>query len=90
MKVIRFSLHALTNLKERDVEQGEVEQTLLQPDLIEPGHEGRQVYMRRYQDTTLKQEMVLRVVVDETETEIIVVTTYKTSQVARYLGGKKS
>ncbi len=42
---------------------------------------------RRYYDTLLQQEMLLRMIVEETATERIVVTVYKTSQIARYLKG---
>jgi hypothetical protein len=47
----------------------------------------RQVYMRRYHDSVLDQEMLLRVIVQETETRRVVVTVYKTSQIKRYLKG---
>jgi hypothetical protein len=36
-------------------------------------------------DTHLERQMLLRVVVEETLTERIVVTVYKTSQIAKYL-----
>ena len=41
--------------------------------------------MRRYHDTVLDQEMLLRVIIEETDSELIVVTAYKTSQIGRYL-----
>ena len=43
--------------------------------------------MRRYFDALLQQEMLLRIVVEETEDETVVVTLYKTSQIDRYLKG---
>ena len=47
----------------------------------------RKACMRRYFDSTLQQQMLLRVIVEETPTEIVVVTLYKTSQVAKYMKG---
>ena len=46
---------------------------------------GRTVRMRRYFDTLLGQEMLLRIVVEESDEKIVVVTAYKTSQIQRYL-----
>ena len=43
--------------------------------------------MRRYFDTNLQQEMLLRIILEETTEEIVVVTIYKTSQIDRYLKG---
>ena len=43
--------------------------------------------MRRYFDAILETEMLLRVVLDETEAELTVVTLYKTSKFAKYEGG---
>jgi hypothetical protein len=43
--------------------------------------------MRRYFDDTLSRQMLLRVVIEETASELVVVTAYKTSQVEKYLKG---
>lgn len=42
--------------------------------------------MRRYFDELLETEMLLRVVVEETGTERVVVTLYKTSRFRKYEG----
>ncbi len=85
VKPVRFSDHVLANLTDHDIDRGEVEKTLAEPEAIEPGHEGEQVYMRRYHDTVLDQQMLLRVIIEESDSEIVVVTVYKTSQIGRYL-----
>lgn len=46
--------------------------------------------MRRYTDQMLQQPMLLRIVVEDTADEIVVITLYKTSQIDRYLKGVKS
>ena len=47
------------------------------------------IFMRRYADSVLQTEMLLRVVVEETETEWVIVTLYKTSKFKKYEGGQK-
>ena len=51
------------------------------------GKSRRQIFMRQYFDAILETEMLLRVVVEETDTQLIVVTLYKTSKFAKYEGG---
>lgn len=87
MKLVRFSSHALDNLTDREIDRAEVEKTLATPDQVEPGQAGRNVYMRKYDDRVLGQVMLLRVVVEETALELVIVTIYKTSRMARYLKG---
>jgi hypothetical protein len=89
MKAIRYSEHALANLTDRDISREEVDRTLTEADAVAPGHGGRKVYMRQYHDAVLDQEMLLRVIVEETEMEIVVVTAYKTSRAERYLKGSQ-
>lgn len=86
-KPTRIPPHTTQNLYDREIDREEVERTLRNPEFIVPSYEGRQVYMRRYQDAVLGQEMLLRVVVDEMENERVVVTVYKTSRIERYLKG---
>ena len=87
MKPIRWTLHAMQNLLDREIEQTEVDKTLAQPEFIAPGQFPRHIHMRRYFDSLLQQEMLLRVIIEETIAEIVVVSVYKTSQIERYLRG---
>jgi uncharacterized protein DUF4258 len=87
MKPIRWSAHARKKATKREVQENEVERTIARPDSIVPGQLRRRVFIRRYFDTILETEMLLRVVVEETETELTVVTLYKTSKFAKYEGG---
>jgi hypothetical protein len=87
MKAIRWSEHAIQNLAEREIDRSEVEVTLMNPELVVPDPPGRDIFMRRYFDGVLQQEMLMRVVVEHTETETVLVTVYKTSQMGRYLKG---
>ena len=87
MKPIRRTPHAMQNLLDREIEQTEVDKTLAQPEFIVPGQFPRHIYMRRYFDSLLQQEILLRVIVEETMTERVVISVYKTSQIERYLRG---
>jgi hypothetical protein len=87
VKSIRVPPHTAQSLRAREIPAQLVETTVTTPDAVVPGYEGRDVYMRRYHDAALDQEMLLRVIVEESETELVIVTAYKTSQIARYLKG---
>jgi len=83
MEPVRWSEHAIQNLAEREIDRSEVEVTLMNPELVVPDPPGREVFMRRYFDGILQQELLMRVVVEHSESETVVVTVYKTSQVER-------
>jgi len=87
VKSIRWTFHALQNLVDREIERVEADRTIAQSEFIVPGQPPRLVYMRRYFDSLLQQEMLLRVVIEETIGEIVVISVYKTSQIDRYLRG---
>ena len=87
MKQVRWSPHAIDNLADREIDRAAAEKTLANPEFVVPGQLPRLVLMRRYFDQVLQQEMLLRMVVEDTSTERIVITVYKTSQIAKYLKG---
>jgi hypothetical protein len=87
VKPVRWSYHALNNLADRELDRAEADKTLENPDFELPGKGSRLVLMRRYFDQFLQQEMLLRIVVEDTATERVVVTVYKTSQIEKYLKG---
>ena len=88
MKPVRWSRHALKNLTDREIDRTEAEKTLAEPEVVAPGQPLRQVLMRRYFDRLLQQDMLLRIVVEDTASERIVVTVYKTAQLGKYLKGR--
>jgi hypothetical protein len=85
VKPLRWTFHALQALADRGIDRAAVEQTLATPELSVIDPPGRVVLMRRYVDTQLGRQMLLRVVVEETATERVVITVYKTSKLAKYL-----
>jgi hypothetical protein len=87
VKPIRWTAHALKNLADREVDRAQADLALARPEFVAPGQLPRQIYMRRYGDTQLQQEMLLCLIVEETPDELVVVSLYRTSQIARYLKG---
>jgi hypothetical protein len=88
VKPVRWSPHALRNLTDREIDRTEAEKTLAEPEGVAPGQPPRQVLMRRYYDRLLQQEMLLRIVVEDTASGRIVVTVYKTAQLSKYQKGR--
>jgi hypothetical protein len=86
-KLLHIPPHAAQNLHDRAISVEQVEKTLKEPDAVGSGYDNRLVYFRRYFDLELGQEMLLCVVIEETETQRVVVTGYKTSKIKRYLKG---
>jgi Domain of unknown function (DUF4258) len=85
VKVVRWTLHALDNLKDREISRLEAERTLENPEFDVPGRPPRRIFMRRYFDDILKQEMLLRLIIEDSPMELVVLTIYKTSQLKKYL-----
>ncbi len=77
----------MQNLTDREIDRSAAEATLDEPEFAVPDPPGRQILMRRYSDRVLRQNMLLRMIVEETASETVVVTVYKTSQIGRYLEG---
>ncbi len=85
MKSLRWTSHALEALVDRGIDRAEVERTIAAPELSVVDPPRRAVLIRRYFDGWLGRQMLLRVVVEETPDEQVVVTVYKTAQIAKYL-----
>jgi hypothetical protein len=85
VKPLRWTSHASAALVDRNIDRAEVEQTIAAPDLSVVDPPRRVVLMRRYFDVRLRRQMLLRVVVEESSDERVVITVYKTSQIAKYL-----
>jgi len=56
-----------------------------QPNRREPGRPPREIVNRVYSDTVTGETMLLRAVIEETESEIAVITLYKISKLKKYL-----
>jgi hypothetical protein len=78
-------MHALANLAEREIDRAEAERAIAEPDRTAPGHGGRLMLLRRYEDRALHQDMLLCVVAEDRADERVIVTLYKTSKLDKYL-----
>ena len=86
-KPIRWSPHARDRLAEHELDDDDVRLTIVAPEFVVPSLPSRRVHMRRYTDAALGQDMLLRVALEETPTEIVVLTVYRTSKIRTYLKG---
>ena len=84
---LRWTQHALDSVAERDIDREEAERAIHEPTSVVAGHRNRTVFLRRYHDRPLNQEMLLRVVTEVREDEITIITVYKTSRLGKYLDG---
>ena len=57
----------MDNLSEREIDREEAEKTLANPEVMEPNQPKRSLFMRRYFGKVLEQEMLLIIVVEDTE-----------------------
>ncbi len=89
MKSIRWTPHAKHEAARREISENEAEETVAKPDSAAPAQPPRRIFMRRYFDSVLQTEMLLRVVIEEAETELVIVTLYKTSNFKKYEGEQK-
>jgi hypothetical protein len=64
VKLIRWTPHALKNLADREMDREQADRTLEAPEFVVAGQAGRKVFIRRYFDTLLQQEMLLRIIKD--------------------------
>ena len=90
MKSIRWTPHSKHEAARREISIDEAEKTVAEPDSVAPAQPSRQIFMRRYFDSVLETEMLLRVVIEEADTELVIVTLYKTSKFKKYEGEKNN
>ena len=71
MKPIRFSPHAEGNLVAREITRADAEAAIRKPDHRESSRPPRVIVNRVYSDTVTGETMLLRVVIEEMESEMI-------------------
>lgn len=84
MKPIRWSEHAASRIAKREIDASEAELAVKQPDSLVEAGLNRRFYQRRYLDRVLNEQMLMRVLIEQTDTELVAVTLYKTSKFAKY------
>lgn len=77
---IKYIPHALERMKERGISRELVEEVLLSPDNTLEGYFGRKVAQKRINGK------LIRVVYEEKEDEVLVITAYITSKIRKYGG----
>lgn len=80
----RLSDHAKEEMRRRHISEQEVAKALAAPGQREPVREGREVFQARSESGDLPKTYLLRVFVDVDREPPVVVTVYRTSNVAKY------
>jgi hypothetical protein len=71
----------------RRLDPEEVRLTVVAPEFVVQSVPPRRFHMRRYTDVGTGKTMLLRVAIEETDTELVVLTVYRTSKLQKYLKG---
>ena len=87
MKPVRWTSHAESSLRDREIERAEAERAIAAPDRRIAGRGARTVLVRRYDDRILGQPVALCVVVEDSADETVIITVYKSSKLDKYLEG---
>ncbi len=83
MKKVIFVKHALDRMKDRSITEEQIKSTLKYPGIIDCKNEKRKIAQR------LIEGRLLRVVYEEGDDAIIVVSAYCTSRVNKYIRGNE-
>ena len=85
MKQIRFSDHSQERILARKLNTELIEFVVRNPEQIVPDEddEEREIYQSFFIDANGKEKL-LRVVVEETATELVIISAYPTSQIKKY------
>jgi len=84
---IRIIKLAKEKIKQRDIPIEWVKETLRNPEEILKGHYGRKIAQKIYRKSN--KDMLLRVIYMEEDEEVVVITSYLTSQMEKYRRQKK-
>jgi hypothetical protein len=79
---ITLAKHALDQLREREIGEAAVRDVITQPEQVLPGHKGRKIAQKRL--VMEGGQWLLRVIYEEHEDELLVVTTYLTTKIEKY------
>lgn len=84
--------HAKFELDRRGIHEDVVKNTINQPQQIISTGKSRSILQSKYYDSTIKKEMLLRIIGKKINSKFIVITAYKTSKIKKYwvTGGKQN
>ena len=87
MRIV-FHPHAEGGLRQRQIARELVNQVALEPQQRVEGYLGRRIHQSKFFDPILSKEMLLRIVVEATEGQLLIMTVYKTSRIEKYWQGE--
>jgi hypothetical protein len=84
-KPIRWTLHAFARANRRGIDLNDVQHTVEAPEFVVTSDADRRIYMRRYNDRETGKAMLVRLVIEETVFERVIISVLITSKVSKYL-----
>ncbi|MCL4557888.1 MAG: DUF4258 domain-containing protein [Deltaproteobacteria bacterium] len=85
MRIV-FTEHARFEAERRGIKEDTIRDLINQPQQEIPIQKGRVIFQNKYFDTSIKKEMLLRVIGKKVHNRFIVITAYKTSRIEKYWG----
>ena len=83
-KDIEFSRHALKAIKERNLSEGTVKDILCRPGQVVSSYSNRKISQKVVEYNN--EKFLVRVIYEETETKMKVITVYRTTKMEKYRG----
>jgi hypothetical protein len=81
---ILFTEHAKFEIERRQIKEDDLKELINQPHQRISTKKGRVIFQKKYFDTIIKKEMLLRVIGKKERGKFVVITAYKTSRVKKY------
>jgi len=82
--LIIFTAQAEEQVQSRNIARELVLDTFENPHQRIPGYKGRRIYQSRYFDAFENKEMLIRVITEIRGDDLIIISIYKTSKLAKY------
>jgi len=84
MRGLVISEHARFEMERRQIAEEMLRQVALAPEQVVSFGKGRVIYQSQIADRASGKKMLLRIVVEERQDALFVVTAYKTSKIGKY------
>jgi hypothetical protein len=81
---IKITEHALFEINRRQLLEELIINTVVGPEQVIELQKGRRIYQSKYLDWHMRKEMLLRVVCEERNNLLFIITAYRTSKIDKY------
>jgi hypothetical protein len=84
MMDVKITDHAQFEIDRRQLSEEMIIDVVLGPEQVMELQKGRRIYQSKYLDWHMKKEMLLRVVCEERNNLLLIITAYRTSKIDKY------